>query len=1274
MPLASDPNLSALDIALEDLAAEHGEAFAPPPPPAAMRAAKLVGVALLDRRLRYRRIDAALAAMYGRSVGQCLGRTPAELAPDLAAALEPARRRVLETGEPALSLPLGENAAPRGRRRLVSYFPLPPSEKELRDHADDPAEPPAAGLVAVVREVDAELTSRPRGVSDERFRELVTRATVGIAQVDPAGRFLYVNDRFCQITGWRRWELVGDPPGTGRTQQQITHPRDAGANEAKFGRAVAAGDSYLIDKRYRRPDGRSVWVRNTVTVLPDPHGNTESVFAVTVDMTDRVRTERALKRSDDRLRLALEAGGLGVWAFDLEKGRPDWSPEALAIFGGGFDGRPTMQDLRDRVHPRDWPRLAAATVEAAGEDPHRIDLTHRVLLPAGDGDERGAEPTGAGTAGAGTAGAGTAGEPDGEPAVRWVRSQGEVRFGRDGRPVRSVGVLRDVTADHAAAGRLEASERRLRQALAAADLGAWEFDAATGLSDWDRRTADLFGLLDRWEAGQRLFTHDEMLAAIHPEDRARIAAAIPETLDPAGDGRYDVEHRVVGPDGVVRRLSILGEAEFEGTGADRRAVRVTGTARDVTQMFERERRLAESEGRLRLAVGAAKLGMYEYDLHTDDLWWDDRCREIFDYEPGAGGAGRDSADGTPIPLAEGMGRIHPADAPAVAARVEAARAAAERDGVERGGGRVGLHLDYRVVRRDGTHTHVRSDGEVRAEPPAGDRPGTLRLIGCLRDVTAEVERERRLAENEERLRLAAEAVELGAYDVDLRAGTVWWDDRLRTMYGVPGAAETVPLAGAFARVHPDDRAAVERAMAQAHASGAPPRFRYDYRVRRPDGTIRWCRAHGSARFEEVDGTRTAVRQTGYVQDVTAEKRREQADAAHAAELAARARETAEAEERRRLAATAARLGAFDFDPRTGEIWWDERARELFDLPDETLDIEAALARIHPHDRPAVEAVLAAVLAGEQSPRFSHEYRVVRPDGSVRWLRSYDEARFESVPGADGGGEPAREAVRVVGCLQDVTDRKRAEIALAEAKARLETENDRLEAAVADRTARLREQAAQLRAAAERLGEVARQERDRIAHVLHDHLQQILVGAKMNLAALTASPDGNVAETARRVSGFIDDAIGESRSLAVELVPPILRTAGLCPALDWLADRTRERHELAVTVACDEALSDRLPVPLATLLFEATRECLLNVVKHARAGAAAVAVETADDGAAVLLSVCDDGVGYDPAAVGGDGFGMSDLRQRVDLLGGTVAVRSLPGAGCTVRFRLPVPAP
>ncbi|NNJ26186.1 GAF domain-containing sensor histidine kinase [Alienimonas chondri] len=249
-------------------------------------------------------------------------------------------------------------------------------------------------------------------------------------------------------------------------------------------------------------------------------------------------------------------------------------------------------------------------------------------------------------------------------------------------------------------------------------------------------------------------------------------------------------------------------------------------------------------------------------------------------------------------------------------------------------------------------------------------------------------------------------------------------------------------------------------------------------------------------------------------------------------------------------------------------------------------------------------------------------------------------------------------------LRELSDVAAAELRLRATVSRLDGENGRLEQAVQERTD-------QLRFASAAVADAARTERDRLARVLHDHLQQILVGAKMTLAA------GGPVED---VAGFLDEAIAESRTLASELSPPVLRSDGLAPALTWLGTRSESRNGITVTVACDEALSTALPASTAATLYEFARELLLNVAKHAGGTSAAVIVDadSVSSGPAVRLTVTDDGGGFSlqPETEGpsdqDEGFGLSDLRQRVIAVGGRVASGNAPGGGGRVDVVLPLP--
>lgn len=198
------------------------------------------------------------------------------------------------------------------------------------------------------------------------------------------------------------------------------------------------------------------------------------------------------------------------------------------------------------------------------------------------------------------------------------------------------------------------------------------------------------------------------------------------------------------------------------------------------------------------------------------------------------------------------------------------------------------------------------------------------------------------------------------------------------------------------------------------------------------------------------------------------------------------------------------------------------------------------------------------------------------------------------------------------------------------------------------------------------------ERSRIALVLHDHLQQVLYGARLLTQSLVSTDD----EGRDRIAAALDESIEITRRLTLDLTPPVLDAEDFSVAIRWVGEHAHEAYGLQVDVEAQTGVVVARR-DVRVLLIELVRELLFNVAKHAGTGQARLGLTHA--GGVLTLTVEDDGQGFDPetlsaptAAVPG-GTGLYSVRGRIELVGGTFAVRSVPGDGTRVTLALDLSA-
>ena len=203
-------------------------------------------------------------------------------------------------------------------------------------------------------------------------------------------------------------------------------------------------------------------------------------------------------------------------------------------------------------------------------------------------------------------------------------------------------------------------------------------------------------------------------------------------------------------------------------------------------------------------------------------------------------------------------------------------------------------------------------------------------------------------------------------------------------------------------------------------------------------------------------------------------------------------------------------------------------------------------------------------------------------------------------------------------------------------------------------------------------EASERERRRWARELHDETLQGLGGLQVLLSSAARGPEAKLAEAVRTAVAQLTTEIASLRALITELRPAALDQLGLVPAIETLAERTASTEGLTVETHIELGYEahERLGPELESNLYRLAQEALTNVAKHA--GATRIEIGLVARNGAIVLSVEDDGSGFDPAAHH-SGFGLVGMRERVALAGGRLDIESGPGRGTRLTVEVPAAA-
>jgi len=621
--------------------------------------------------------------------------------------------------------------------------------------------------------------------SDALFKKVYEHAPTGVVIASLQGVFCECNAAYSKLVGYTEDELQH------LSISDLVHPEDHQANFDAIQRLMAGEiANYEIENRYLHKDGTAVWVRKFVSTLPGENGEPAYLMALVTDVSAYKQTEMALRESNAKLKKVLEVETVGVMFWDLKTGRmTDANNTFLETMGYSRHDLETGTLTWQTLTPPEY-------IEASLAEVKKFETTGRVgpyekEYFCKDGTRR------------------------------WFIFAGSALGDNH-----CVEFCVDISANKQATAKLFEMNSTFQEAQRNAHLGTFEYLAATQTTVWSEEEYRIYGLAPE----QPSPTYQDLLQNyIHPDDAALLHQCFTEATQ--NTAIYDLEHRIVRPDGSIRWVHDQAYPYFDDSG---RLLRYVGTTLDITERKRAELALAESEQRWHFALDGAGDGLWDWNAATNQVFFSKQWKTML-------GFAEDEIGDT---LDEWDKRVHPDDKEAVYQEINKLFAQ-----------EIPIYIsEHRVLCKDGRYKWILDRGKVVSWAADG-KP--LRVIGTHSDISERkaVEEERykisvELKNSEQRFRLAMEAAVEGIWDWELDTGFVYYSPGYATMLGYQPEQLPQNLNTWLDLIHPADMPIASMAKKCLLDFG---HYALEFRMRCRLGDYRWILCRGKVVEYHLDG-------------------------------------------------------------------------------------------------------------------------------------------------------------------------------------------------------------------------------------------------------------------------------------------------------------------------------------------------------------------------------------------------------------------------------------
>ncbi|MEO7773651.1 MAG: PAS domain S-box protein [Steroidobacteraceae bacterium] len=434
------------------------------------------------------------------------------------------------------------------------------------------------------------LRLRTEELQQQRELFAVALASVNDAVVacDVDGNLAFLNPVAEQLTGWTLAQARGQPVQHvvrlihGGTRAEQENPA---SKVLQTGRILGSAEQTVLVNR----QGTERAVEDSAAALRDARGNITGAVLILQDVGERRRAENALLRGEAQLRSAFNQAAVGIAVADLNNRFLDANRRACEILGY------SLAEMRQLTF---LDVTLAEDRAATGDEVKRLfanEIPYYVLEKRYVRKDR---------------------------TVIWVSVTVALLRDASGEADRMIGVIDDISDRKATEAELRNARARLEVTLNAAEIGTWNWEVAADRASADRNLARMFGITEEQARGSALQTY---LAALHPDDHARVRSALSRALTHA-DGRFEVDFRLPQADGSLRWVSARGEAVRDHHG---QIIQLPGVVIDITGRKQAESAVVESAQRLQFALAASNLGDWLWNAASDEMRLGPRAAEIF---------------------------------------------------------------------------------------------------------------------------------------------------------------------------------------------------------------------------------------------------------------------------------------------------------------------------------------------------------------------------------------------------------------------------------------------------------------------------------------------------------------------------------------------------------------------------------------------------------------------------------------------------------------------